>query len=125
MKYEEFKNILISCTKISKEFKCFYNEFVKLFEEKRADVENKLKIETDEFYYFFDVWPIDKQKNQKQSLFLISKYDKEKVVLYNSFRFDIEILDNIVLHVTNWKKEDDDYKTITKEIVLNSNDLII
>ena len=125
MKYEKFECLLNCCAEISKEFEAFYLEFKERLNEEKKGIDKKLKLEIGDFYYFFDVWPFDKQKNQKQTLLLISKYNKEKSILFNSFRFDIQFMDKTIVYVINWKRQEDDYLTQTKEIVLNPHEFSV
>ena len=64
---------------------------------------------------------VDK-KQQKQMLFLVSKYSLDRSILYDSFRFDL-LDDGVIcqLEVTDWHLENSDYVTTKKVFKLKEN----
>ena len=120
----KIKETIKNTVRFDKEFMNFYNAELKELINGIDDSSlcEKFKISTDKYVYYLDFWPFDEEKNQKQTVFLISKYDLDRTVLFNSFRLDVEMLDNVHISIINWKKEDDDYVTKQREIVLNKNE---
>lgn len=126
MTLQSFKNTLKLVSTMDKDIKSLCKEISKFTNQlKETDFCAKFKAENKDFVYYFDVWFDEIQKNQKQTLFLISKYNKDRSILFESFRFDVTLEDKVDAQLVIWKKTDNDYITKIKNIVLNTQELTI
>lgn len=126
MTLEKFKNTFKLVATMDKDIKSLYDEISKFINSlDETDFCAKFKAENKDFVYYFDVWFDNAQKNQKRTLFLISKYNKDRSILFESFRLDITVEEKVDVQLIIWKKTDDDYVTKTKNIILNKQELTI
>ena len=104
-----------------KRFESLYKDrlkdvLLKFLKGKNVDLNNsvKIKIETQKEIFILEFDKLDRDEN-KEMIFLISRFDLDRSILYESYRFDIFKADNVI-EIVDWHLEEDDYKTIKTRV---------